>query len=59
MSTAAQVGLFTFATRNLGDEMQSFAVLSHVDRVQTFVDRDALPEHQSGNDKACVFNSWF
>ena len=59
MSTAAQVGLFTFATRNLGDEMQSFAVLSHVDRVQTFVDRDALPEHQSGIDTACVFNSWF
>lgn len=53
------MGVFTFATRNLGDEMQSFAVLSHVDRVQTFVDRDALPEHQSDADTACVFNSWF
>lgn len=57
--TVPQVGVFAFATRNLGDEMQSFAVLSHVDRVQTFVDRDALPEFHSDAHTSCVFNSWF
>ena len=54
-----QLGVFAFATRNLGDEMQSFAVLSHVDRVQTFVDRDALPGFRADAHTACVFNSWF
>lgn len=54
-----QLGVFAFATRNLGDEMQSFAVLSHVDRVQTFLDRDALPEFRGGAHTSCVFNSWF
>lgn len=57
--THSETGLFTFATNNLGDEMQSFAVLAHLDRVHRFLDRDRLAEHRSEADVACVFNSWF
>lgn len=51
-------GVFAFETHNLGDEMQSFAVLGHVDRVHAFLDRDRLPDY-AGPPVACVFNSWF
>ena len=54
----AATGIFTFETHNLGDEMQSFAVLGHVDRVNTFLNRDRLPDY-AGPPVACVFNSWF
>lgn len=59
MNRDKNVGVFTFDSRNLGDEMQSFAVLAHLDRVQTFVDRDRLPEFAAERNTACVFNSWF
>ncbi len=53
------IGLFTFDTNNLGDEMQSLAVLAHVDRVRTFIDRDHLADFHDENKTACVFNSFF
>jgi hypothetical protein len=59
VSGTNQAGVFTFTTRNLGDEMQSFAALAHLDRVQAFVDRDRLPAFTAPADTACVFNSWF
>lgn len=54
-----EAGLFAFTTPNLGDDMQSFAVLAHLDRVHTFVDRDRLPDFNSKFDTTCVFNCWF
>jgi len=54
-----QAGVFTFGTMNLGDEMQSYAALAHLDRVHTFLDRDRLSGYQSDADTTCIFNSWF
>jgi len=44
---------------NLGDEMQSYAVLAHLNRVHSLLNRDQLAEVRSDVDTACVFNSWF
>jgi hypothetical protein len=54
-----RVGLFGFDTNNLGDEMQSLAVMSHLSVVDTFVDRDRLADFQANEDTTIVFNSWF
>jgi hypothetical protein len=54
-----EAGVFTFSTGNLGDEMQSLAVLAHLDRVQVWMDRDHLADFQAETDTACVFNCWF
>lgn len=54
-----KTGLFTFTTHNIGDDMQMLAVLPHLSRVDTFMDRDRLADVESREDVACVFNSWF
>jgi hypothetical protein len=54
-----KTGLFAFTTHNIGDDMQMLAVLAHLPRVDTFLDRDRLADVDSPDDVACVFNSWF
>jgi hypothetical protein len=54
-----KTGLFTFTTHNIGDDMQMLAVLAHLSRVDTFLDRDRLASLAFDDDVACVFNSWF
>jgi hypothetical protein len=56
---APEVGVFEFATRNLGDEVQSFVAMSHVGRVHTFLTREQLPDFRSNAETHCVFNVWF
>jgi hypothetical protein len=51
-------GVFAYETRNLGDDLQAFAALAHLDRVTTFVDRDKVADFQ-GPTTACLFNAWF
>lgn len=51
-------GVFSFTTPNLGDEMQSYAVLGHLDRVTQFLDRDRLGYYR-GPDTHVVMNSYF
>lgn len=52
-------GLFSFDTQNLGDDMQAFAVLAHLDRVDTLLDRDHLADFAGVPGTTAVFNSWF
>lgn len=54
-----KTAVFTFATPNLGDEMQSLAVLAHLAHVDEFLDRDRLAECSPEGEVSCVFNSWF
>lgn len=53
-----RVGVFSFVTNNLGDDMQSMAVASHLPHVDQFLDRDNLASYR-GEKTLCVFNSWF
>ena len=55
----AKAGVFSFRTRNLGDEMQSYAALGHLNQVDAFLDRDHLADFDSGEDTTCIFNSRF
>lgn len=52
--------IFTFNTWNVGDEMQSYAVLAHLQRAQGFADRDTLAlQPPAAAPFYCVMNSWF
>lgn len=55
----SDMGLFTYPTGNLGDDMQSYAILANLGRVDTFMDRDSLPDFPADRDTLCVFNSRF
>jgi hypothetical protein len=52
-------GVFTYDTPNLGDEMQAFAALAHLERVSTFIDRDRMADFDRHEPTTCIFNAWF
>jgi hypothetical protein len=55
----APAAIFRFTTPNIGDDVQAFAILSHLSGVNAFVDRDRLDTYQAEIPHVCVFNSWF
>lgn len=57
--TRTATGLFDCRTGDLGDDLQSLAVLAHVDRIDTFLDRDHLADAPAHTETACLFNAWF
>lgn len=50
---------FTFATQNIGDDVQALAAALFSRRLDALVARDALAEAPLREPHACVFNSWF
>lgn len=56
-----KLGLLSYHTENLGDEIQSVAARQFLPRVDQFVDREALDEQVSpdGERLALIMNGWF
>lgn len=50
---------FTFATQNLGDDVQALAAFLFSRRLDALINRDSLAEAPIAETHACVFNSWF
>jgi hypothetical protein len=54
-----KAAVFAHRTPNLGDDMQAYACLAHLSRVDTLLDRDRLADSQVGDPTAFIANSWF
>lgn len=59
ISDIAPAAIFSFATNNLGDDLQSYAALLHLPRVAAFIDRDRLDVSNLHEPHLALLNSWF
>lgn len=50
---------FTFATGNIGDDVQALAAALFSRRLNALIDRDVLADAPLDAPHACIFNSWF
>lgn len=53
-----QIGALSWSTNNIGDDIQTVAVMQHLPPVDVFIDRDQLNTF-SGPETLLVMNGWF
>jgi len=58
-NSMSKVGIFFHRTPNIGDDMQAYACLAHLDCVDTMLDRDQLASTAHFEPTSFITNSWF
>ena len=58
-NSMSKVGISFHRTPNIGDDMQAYACLAHLDCVDTMLDRDQLASTAHFEPTSFITNSWF